>query len=53
MHEECNCKTQNCCHTHARHFLTKQEKIKQLEDYTEQLKKEITAVEEKIKELKS
>jgi inorganic pyrophosphatase len=38
---------------HKRRFLTKDEKIKQLEDYTEQLKKEIIAVEEHIKELKS
>jgi peptidoglycan hydrolase CwlO-like protein len=44
-----------CCHgqPHGRHFLTKEEKIKQLENYVEELKKEIAAVNERIKELKS
>jgi hypothetical protein len=44
-----------CCHgpLHGRRFLTKQEKIKRLEEYTEELKKEMAAVEEKIKEMKS
>jgi len=34
-------------------FLTKQEKIKRLEEYAEELKKENAAVEDKIKEMKS
>jgi hypothetical protein len=44
-----------CCHgqPHGRRFLTKQEKIKRLEEYAEELKKEMAAVEEKIKEMKS
>jgi len=39
--------------TSRRRFLTKQEKIKRLEEYAEELKKEIEAVEDKIKEMKS
>jgi hypothetical protein len=44
-----------CCQgqPHGRRFLTKQEKIKRLEEYAEELKKEMAAVEEKIKEMKS
>jgi hypothetical protein len=44
-----------CCHgqPHGRRFLTKQEKIKRLEEYAEELKKEMVAVEEKINEMKS
>jgi hypothetical protein len=44
-----------CCHgqPHGRRFLTKQEKIKRLEEYAEELKKEMAAVEEKINEMKS
>jgi hypothetical protein len=38
---------------YGRHFFTKEEKIKQLESYAEDLKKELTAVQERIKELKS
>ena len=45
----------NGCHgeLHGRHILTKAEKIKRLEDYAEELKKEMAAVEERIKEMKS
>jgi hypothetical protein len=44
-----------CCHgqPHGRRFLTKEEKIKRLENYAEELKKEIAAVDERIKKLKS
>jgi hypothetical protein len=44
-----------CCHgqLHGRRFLTKEEKIKQLENYAEELKKEIAAVDERIKDLRS
>jgi len=52
---ECGCESSMWCHgqLHGRHFLTKEEKIKQLENYAEELKKEIAAVNERIKELKS
>ena len=52
---EYGCETPMCCHgqLHGRHFLTKEEKIKQLENYVEELKKEIAAVNEHIEELKS
>jgi len=40
-------------HPYGRHFLTKEEKIEQLESYAEELKKELAAVQERIKELKS
>jgi len=43
------------CHgeLHGRRILTKAEKIKRLEDYAEELKNEMAAVEERIKEMKS
>ena len=52
---ECGCEPSMCCHgqPHGRRFLTKEEKIRQLEDYADELKKEIAAVDERIKELKS
>jgi len=40
-------------HPYGRHFLTREEKIEQLESYAEELKKELAAVQERIKELKS
>ncbi len=40
-------------HSHGRRFLTKEEKIKRLENYAEELKKEISAMDQKIKELKA
>jgi len=40
-------------HPYERRFLTKEEKIERLESYVEELKKELAAVEERIKELKS
>jgi membrane protein involved in colicin uptake len=52
---ECGCETSTRCEgqPHGRRFLTKEEKIKKLENYAEELKKEIAAVDERIKELKS
>ena len=42
-------------HRHPRHrrFLTKEERAERLESYAEELRKELAAVEERIKELKS
>lgn len=37
----------------GRRFFTKEERAKELEEYAEELKKELSAVEEQIKELKS
>jgi len=39
--------------SHGRRFLTKAEKAEKLKSYAEELRKELTAVEERIKELKS
>ncbi len=52
---ECECETSMGCHgqLHGRRFLTKEEKIKRLEDYAEELKKEMAAVEERLKEMKN
>lgn len=38
-------------HQHLRKFFTKEEKLKQLKNYVEELKNEIKAVEELINEL--
>jgi len=40
-------------HKHGRRFLTKAEKVEKLKSYAEELKKELAAVEEHIKELRS
>jgi len=37
----------------SRRFLTKEEKIKKLENYAQELKNELAAVQERIKELKA
>jgi hypothetical protein len=51
---ECGCETMGChAQLHGRRIFTKAEKIKRLEDYAEELKKEIVAVEERIKEMKT
>jgi len=52
---ECSCEPSMGCHIqpHGRRFLTKQEKVERMEIYAEELKKELAAVEERIKELKS
>jgi len=47
----CDCGYQEG-HGHRRRFLSKAEKIEKLKNYAEELRKELTAVEEHIKELK-
>jgi len=55
MCKECGCGENHFehGHFHVRRFLTKEEKIEKLENYAEELKKELSAVEERIKELRS
>jgi len=57
MCRECGCEPHRHEEGHKRpyrrRFLTKEEKIERLQDYAEELKKELTAVQEQIKELKS
>jgi hypothetical protein len=55
MCRECGCGINHHEYRHlrVRRFLTKGEKIKRLESYAEELKKELAAVEERIKELRS
>jgi len=66
MNDECGCalhhgRHDNYCgcgmHEHEqgyrRRFLTKAEKTEKLKNYAEELKKELKAVEEKIKEMQS
>jgi hypothetical protein len=66
MNDECGCavhhgRHDNYCgcgmHGHEqgyrRRFLTKAEKTEKLKNYAEELKKELKAVEEKIKEMQS
>ena len=66
MNDECGCgmhhgKHYNYCgrgmHEHEqgyrRRFLTKAEKTEKLKNYAEELRNELTAVEEKIKEMQS
>ena len=48
---DCGCGPGCHDHEHGRHFLTKEEKIEKLKNYAEELKKELAAVEEHIKEL--
>jgi hypothetical protein len=48
----CSCGCRGGSQHHGRRFFTKEEKIEHLENYVEQLKKELAAVNEKIKELK-
>jgi len=46
----------HCHHRYGhfnRRFLTKEEKIKKLEEYAQELKNELVGVEERIKELKT
>jgi hypothetical protein len=40
-------------HGYRRHFFTKAEKVEKLKSYAEELKNELKAVEEKIKEMQS
>ncbi len=66
MNDECSCgmhhgRHEDYCgygmhgheHGYRRHFLTKAEKTEKLKNYAEELKKELKAVEEKIKEMQS
>ena len=50
---KCSCMMPSTGHSghHHRSFFTKEEKIKKLEAYVEELKKEIRAVEEVISEM--
>lgn len=49
----CSCSMENeCGHGHFRRFLTKEERIKQMEEYVEELEMELEAVNEHIQELK-
>jgi len=55
MCRECGCGPHHHLegHGHGRRFLTKAEKAERLKSYGEELRKELTAVEERIKELES
>lgn len=66
MNDECGCGTHHWKHDnycgcgvqgheqdYRRRFLTKAEKTEKLKNYAEELKKELKAVEEKIKETES
>ena len=66
MHDECGCGMHHGRHDafwgcgmhghehgYRRRFLTKAEKTEKLKNYAEELKKELDAVEEKIKEMQS
>jgi hypothetical protein len=58
---DCGCKQhhhkegqeEECELSHARHFLTKAEKVEKMKNYAEGLRKELAAVEEHITELES
>ena len=52
MDEECGCEEHHGHRRFGRHFMTKAEKIQKLEGYVEDLKNELAAVQEHIKELK-
>ena len=47
----CGCGMHGREQGYKRRFLTKTEKIEKLKDYSEELKKELKAVEEKIKDM--
>ena len=49
----CGCGMHGHDQGYRRHFLTKAEKIEKLKNYAEELKKELKAVDEKIKEMQS
>ena len=53
MDDECGCGMHGNGHDYRRHFLTKAEKVEKLKSYEEELKNELKAVEEKIKEMQS
>jgi len=52
-HESCGCGMYGVVHGYRRRFFTKAEKTEKLKNYAEELKKELKAVEEKIKEMQS
>jgi len=49
----CGCGIHGHEHGYRRRFLTKAEKTEKLKNYAEELKKELEAVEERIKEIQS
>ena len=49
----CGCGMHGHEQGYRRRFLTKAEKIENLKNYAEELKKELEAIEEKIKEMQS
>lgn len=49
----CRCGMHEHGHCYRRHFLTKAEKIEKLRNYADELRKELEAVEEKIRELQT
>jgi len=49
----CGCGMHEYWYGYRRRFLTKAEKIKKLKNYVEELREELKAVEEKIKEMQS
>jgi len=49
----CGCGMHEYGHDYRRRFLTKAERIEKLKSYLEELRKELKAVEEKIKEMQS
>jgi hypothetical protein len=53
-HEDhCGCGMHGDGHAYRRRFFTKAEKLEKLKSYAEELKNELKAVEEKIKEMQS
>lgn len=49
----CGCGVHGEGHGYRRRFFTKAEKVEKLKNYAEELKKELKAIEEKIKEMQS
>lgn len=49
----CGCGVHGEGHGYRRCFFTKAEKVEKLKNYAEELKKELKAIEEKIKEMQS
>ncbi len=58
MDDECGCQAGGChakcpLQSYGRHFFTKAERIEKLKNYADELRNELKAVEEKIKEMNS
>jgi len=51
--DHCGCGIHGDGHGYRRRFFTKAEKVEMLKSYMEELKNELKAVEEKIKEMQS